>query len=104
MHPKISDIKTNKQNSDSAFSQWNKGINLAKGELIWIAESDDIAENTFSENLINGIGLNKSVVLAYSQSSRINAKSQIIGSWFDWTKSMTIDFSKDFVFSGGRFY
>ncbi|RYE13814.1 MAG: glycosyltransferase family 2 protein, partial [Sphingobacteriaceae bacterium] len=41
----------NEQNSGSTFKQWNKGIALAKGEYVWIAESDDYAELDFLETL-----------------------------------------------------
>lgn len=39
-------------NSGSAFHQWKKGIELAQGEWIWIAESDDYAEPTFLERMV----------------------------------------------------
>ena len=47
----------NKQNSGSTFKQWNKGICLASGEYVWIAESDDIAELTFLEKLVAALML-----------------------------------------------
>ena len=34
----------NTSNSGSPFTQWDSGVNKAKGEFIWIAESDDFAE------------------------------------------------------------
>ena len=37
----VSHIVYNEQNSGSTFKQWERGFELAKGELIWIAESDD---------------------------------------------------------------
>jgi len=40
-HPKVSHIIYNTVNSGSAFSQWKKGIETARGDWIWIAESDD---------------------------------------------------------------
>src|SRR6187549_2432119 len=43
-HPKVSHIVFNKENTGSTFIQWKKGIELAKGEWIWIAESDDWCE------------------------------------------------------------
>lgn len=43
----VTHIKINPQNSGSPFAQWEKGILLAKGEYIWIAESDDCAESNF---------------------------------------------------------
>jgi glycosyltransferase involved in cell wall biosynthesis len=42
-HEKISHIEYNTTNSGSTFKQWEKGIIIAKGEWIWIAESDDLA-------------------------------------------------------------
>ncbi|MDV2446928.1 glycosyltransferase [Elizabethkingia anophelis] len=48
-HPKISHIVFNQINSGSTFQQWKKGIALAKGEWIWLAESDDVAESSFLE-------------------------------------------------------
>lgn len=51
-NPKVSHIVYNEANSGSAFIQWDKGIALANGEWVWIAESDDYAEPTFLERLI----------------------------------------------------
>lgn len=44
---KVSHILYNYKNSGSPFKQWQKGINLAQGEWIWIAESDDVADPEF---------------------------------------------------------
>ena len=44
-HSKISHIVYNEENSGSTFKQWQKGFSLAKGDYIWIAESDDVASN-----------------------------------------------------------
>ena len=35
-HPKVTQLVFNEQNSANTFKQWNKGIELAKGEYIWI--------------------------------------------------------------------
>lgn len=48
----VSQIVYNEVNSGSTFKQWQKGFKLAKGELIWIAESDDYCELTLLEELI----------------------------------------------------
>lgn len=46
-HEKVSHIVYNEQNSGSTFKQWQKGLTLAKGNFVWIAESDDWAETDF---------------------------------------------------------
>ena len=51
-NPHVSQIIYNGNNSGSAFRQWKKGIELAQGEWVWIAESDDWAESTFLEEML----------------------------------------------------
>ena len=51
-NPHVSHIVYNEINSGSAFRQWDKGIALAQGEWVWIAESDDYAEPMFLERLL----------------------------------------------------
>jgi glycosyltransferase involved in cell wall biosynthesis len=52
-HPKVSHVIYNEINSGSTFKQWRKGIELAKGDWIWIAESDDYAEINFLEVMLS---------------------------------------------------
>ncbi|MEM6375901.1 MAG: glycosyltransferase, partial [Pseudomonadota bacterium] len=40
------------QNSGSVFAQWQKGIRMARGELVWICESDDFCDLDFLEHLV----------------------------------------------------
>lgn len=54
-NPHISHIVYNETNSGSTFRQWKKGIELAKGDYIWIAESDDYADVTFLEKVMSSI-------------------------------------------------
>lgn len=54
-------------NVGKVFLQWNKGIRLAKGDLIWIAESDDYCDDNFLEILVNEFR-RQSVMLAFAQS------------------------------------
>lgn len=51
-NPKVSHVIYNEVNSGTAFRQWDKGIELARGEWIWIAESDDWADDNFLEVLL----------------------------------------------------
>src|ERR1700722_7019269 len=45
-------VEFNSLNSGSAFKQWNKGVGMARGEYVWIAESDDYADERLVERLI----------------------------------------------------
>ena len=51
-NPHVSQIIYNDTNSGTPFLQWDKGIRLAKGKWIWIAESDDWADKNFLETLM----------------------------------------------------
>ena len=51
-NPHVSQIVYNDHNSGSAFRQWKKGIDLAHGEWIWIAESDDVAEPEYLQTML----------------------------------------------------
>ncbi len=74
----ISQIIYNDANSGSTFKQWDKGIQLAKGEYIWIAESDDWCENNFLETIVSGLEKNNDAVFGYCQSFCVNDNSEII--------------------------
>lgn len=75
-HPKVSHIMYNDENSGTTFRQWKKGIELANGEYIWIAESDDYADVTFLEKIITTIENNKAI-LCFSQSYIIEENDKI---------------------------
>lgn len=65
---KLSHIIYNDKNSGSPFKQWMKGIALAKGEWIWIAESDDVANPNFLETLLRYSQEYSSAGMLYSNS------------------------------------
>lgn len=66
-NPHVSQVVVNEQNSGSTFKQWDKGIHLANGELIWIAESDDYCELNMLEELVKAMQKKKNVVVAGCQ-------------------------------------
>jgi glycosyltransferase involved in cell wall biosynthesis len=75
---KVSHIIYNEKNSGSVFKQWEKGITLAKGKYIWIAESDDYADVTFLEKLVPIMESNLSIGLAYCNSVIVNENNEIL--------------------------
>lgn len=84
-HPKVSTIVCNEKNSGSPFIQWKKGIDLARGEFIWIAESDDWAEPTFLSKLVAEIEQQNNQGVAYCQSYDVDDMDIILNSRIDWT-------------------
>ena len=101
-HPKVSQIVYNEVNSGTTFKQWNKGIRLAKGELIWFAESDDAAANTFLEELIKPYEQNTKLGIAYCDSYYINEhgdKSSLTHVWKN-ERFATTRWDKDYENNG----
>lgn len=66
-NPHLSQIVVNETNSGSVFKQWENGLSFAKGDLIWIAESDDYCELNMLEELVRAIEKKENVVVAFSQ-------------------------------------
>lgn len=73
--PQVSHIVYNETNSGSPFKQWAKGFNLAQGEYIWIAESDDWAELNFLEEMVPHLS-NKDTYIAFSNSNIISPEKK----------------------------
>lgn len=76
-NPHVSHIVYNKVNSGSPYKQWAKGVSLAKGELIWIAESDDYADEHFLEVLVPQFERGKKVSVAFCRSLLFNEDGDI---------------------------
>jgi glycosyltransferase involved in cell wall biosynthesis len=64
-------IEFNEKNSGGTFKQWNKGVRLARGEYVWIAESDDYAEERLLDRLVAILRNEPTVTFAYCRSNRI---------------------------------
>lgn len=82
-HPKVSHLIFNSENSGSPFKQWVKGIKLAIGEYIWIAESDDYADIYFLEKTVRVLESNPNISLVYSDSFEIDENGEIKSCWRD---------------------
>ena len=78
----------NERNSGSTFVQWNRGLELAQGEFLWIAESDDYAEPTFLETLLPVIRSNPELGLVYCQSWKVDSTDRVEGSNLEWTNDL----------------
>lgn len=70
--PRVSHFIVNDANSGSPFLQWSKGIGLAKGRYIWVAESDDYADPHLLERLVPILDEHHDVGIAYVDSLQVN--------------------------------
>lgn len=77
-NPHVSHIVYGDTNSGSAFRQWDRGIALAKGEWIWIAESDDYAELTFLERLMIEVSKVPNCVLAFTKTWWVDESGNLL--------------------------
>jgi glycosyltransferase involved in cell wall biosynthesis len=78
----------NEVNSGSPFIQWNRGVQLARGDYVWIAESDDYAEREFLATLVPILEEHPQVGLAYCQSWRVDDQGSPLGTFADWTENL----------------
>lgn len=103
-NPKVSHCIFNTTNSGNTFVQWNKGIALAEGEYIWVAESDDFCDLQFLEKLVQPFLLDPEINLVYCQSNRVNEADTITGNWFNHTEGLDpFLFLTNFVMDGNVF-
>jgi glycosyltransferase involved in cell wall biosynthesis len=73
-------IIRNDQNSGSPFRQWLRGLDVAKADIWWIAESDDISDPSFLETLLPAFD-HPRVKLAYVNSHVIDETDRIVGDY-----------------------
>lgn len=72
-HPDNTTLVINKENSGGVFHQWKKGLQLARGDIIWIAESDDWCSDNFLQTLTPYFE-NEAIQLAYSRTVFMDAE------------------------------
>ena len=69
---RVKEFVVNDQNSGSTFIQWEKGLQKAQGEYIWIAESDDVADKRFLSELIAILDNHPKIGVAFCPSTWID--------------------------------
>ncbi len=74
-HADRTTLLLNETNSGGAFFQWEKGIRAARGDLVWIAESDDWADPDFLGKLVPFFR-NEAVMLAYGRTLFMDAAGE----------------------------
>ncbi len=68
VHEKVSHVVINDQNSGNTFVQWQRGLALAQGDYVWIAESDDYCSPDLLEELVSLVDSQENVSVAFCNS------------------------------------
>lgn len=90
----------NEKNSGSVFKQWNKGVELASGDLVWIAEADDLAKSEFIESLMVFFD-NHKTVLAFCQSKQIDENDILLANdYLSYTDDVGDFWRQNYVIDG----
>jgi glycosyltransferase involved in cell wall biosynthesis len=99
-HEKVSKIVYNETNSGSTFKQWKKGIELAEGQYIWIAESDDFAAPDFLRVLIQPFENDPGVTISYCRSVNVDENDQVLGIELHADKLDQVRWTRDYIEEG----
>ena len=72
-HPLVRHVVFNDVNTGSPFRQWERGIGLAAGRWIWLAESDDYCAPDLLETLLGETRRHPDVGIAFCRSEWVDA-------------------------------
>ena len=86
----------NKTNSGNTFLQWQKGLEHATGDYVWIAESDDAASPTFLSRMVAALEQTHAT-LAFCHSQWVDEDNQPI------ERSRDTRWNRDFSMVGEQF-
>lgn len=90
----------NSENSGSVFRQWKKGFELCGGDLVWIAEADDLSAPDFVSALASGFD-DESVAIAFCQSQQMDGDGDILApDYLEYTGSISDIWEHDYLREG----
>lgn len=93
-------VIVNKTNSGSVFRQWQKGVGLCTGDLVWIAEADDYADPAFLE-VVSQPFSDPGTCLSYSQSKQIDEKGIVLAeNYLAYTGDISDAWESDYLRRG----
>ena len=77
-NPHVSCIVYNEQNTASPFAQWQKGLSLAQGKYVWIAESDDYADASFLSEVVPIMEQHPKAAVCFTGSRRVDPQGNAL--------------------------
>lgn len=101
----IDRFEINQTNSGNPFVQWNRGVRMAKGDFVWIAEADDVCAPDFLARMMAAINQSPTIGLAYCTTVPIDTAGRVLDAGFHHRYLEDLDpnrWHKDFIASGRR--
>lgn len=86
----VKKIIVNEANSGSGYKSWQKGIELAHSEYIWIAETDDYCEATFLEETTHLLDENKNAALVFTATNYVDSQNKFLYDSSNRTKEINV--------------
>jgi hypothetical protein len=98
-------LVANAANGGSPFAQWNRGVELARGRWVWIAESDDEAEPELLARLVARLERDDGAVLAWCESRLVDEAGGVIAPFVPHPRGADAElWHRDFVLPGWTFF
>jgi glycosyltransferase involved in cell wall biosynthesis/LmbE family N-acetylglucosaminyl deacetylase len=98
-------LVTNDHNSGSVFAQWRQGIARAQGDLVWLAEADDLASPDFLASLAPRFATQPALAFAFSDSAQLDGQGRRLGESYAayCNEYSDLDYRQDFAVPGTDF-
>lgn len=91
------------RNGGSVFRQWLRGVELARGDFVWIAEADDLCSPDFLETIVPEMQQDPSIVLGYCQSRQIDGEGRVLADdYLAWTDDVSLQRWRSRYVASGR--
>jgi glycosyltransferase involved in cell wall biosynthesis len=93
-------LVVNEKNSGSVFRQWARGVQSSHGDLVWIAEADDLCAVNMLAALVPAFD-DPEVVLAYCQSQQIDEHGTVLAeNYLEYTEDVSKKWASDHLSDG----
>jgi len=100
---RIIELIENETNSGNVFHQWKKGMKSSRGDYVWIAEADDLAEPAFVARSLETFTEN--TALSFTNSKQIDTDDEELAADYNYYYRLVDDalFQNDFRLEGPEF-
>lgn len=80
---RVTHIIINQENSGNPFVQWERGLALAQGKYVWIAESDDSAEPTLLERCVEVLEKDEKLAICQVGCNSVDEDNKLLKNKFE---------------------